>query len=105
MTTPRWNDPKAVQAAIQRNRESRGTDPLWWRHTETVEEPTRRRTKMKRYLVAMLILICAWIVASIGIRIFGILVFGLRNTEISAGVVSALAAVAVAIWIWRDDLF
>jgi hypothetical protein len=121
MTTPRWNDPKAVQAAIQRNREIRGTDPLWWRHgLEEVSEPTEtgdrdkpgggnkpagRRTGMKQYLLVGLILICAWVVASLGIRIFGILVLGMRNSEISVGVVSALAVVAVAVWIWRDDLF
>jgi hypothetical protein len=149
MTTPRWNDPKAVQAAIQRNRENRRGDPNWrdWEEVSnpTGEEPggsneptpssryttdrsaaqkvtdekvlaatlawdrrgrhTRRRTKMKQYLAVALILICVWVVASVSIRIFGILVLGLQNTEMSVGVVSALAVVAVAVWIWRDDLF
>jgi len=54
---------------------------------------------MKTTIQVVLILFCAWLIASIGIRIFGAML-GLRNSEMSITVVSTLAAIAVAVWVW-----
>lgn len=47
------------------------------------------------------ILFGAWLFFSIAIRFFAILLLNIKNSEISTAVVSVLAAVFVAMWVWK----
>jgi predicted tellurium resistance membrane protein TerC len=56
---------------------------------------------MKRTLLLLVILFLAWVGASLAIRFIGTMFFGIRNDEMSFAAVSILAAIAVAVWLWK----
>ena len=56
---------------------------------------------MKMWLLIGGSLFLAWVAASLSIRLIGVIFLGLRNSEMSVGVISILAAIAVAIWVWH----
>ena len=56
---------------------------------------------MKRTLLVTVILFLAWVIASLGIRFIGTVLFGISNDKMSFAAVSILAAIAVAVWLWK----
>jgi hypothetical protein len=70
--------------------------------TETLVQATPvQQWRMKKAVQISVALFLAWVAASIGIRVIAILFFVDNNSEISLPVVSVMAAIAVAIWVYK----